>query len=81
MPTIFDDSAPNTVKAPPLIIYDCDEALFVPHDSYHFTPIAALEGDYGGFSCLAATDSHLYIIGGRPKTAPDPDAAGWETNV
>ena len=81
IPTIFDHSQPNTVKSPPLIIYDCETATFIPHDTYHYIPIEAFEGDYGGYSCLTATDTHLYVIGGRPKTLPDPNNFGWQTNV
>ena len=34
---------------------------------------------YIGYSCVASTDSQVFVIGGRPKTLPDHDS--WKTYV
>ena len=48
IPIIFDNTKPRSTKPPPLIIYDCDTATFIPYQSYNSTPIEAIDGDYGG---------------------------------
>eukprot|EP01083_Nonionella_stella_P175772 613116_1 len=80
IPIIIDNTKDNTVKAPPLIIYDCDTASFIPYQSYNYTPIESAHGDYGGYSCLTSTDTHVYFIGGRPKSLPPFDGT-WKTYV
>ena len=48
VPIIFDNSKPRTSKSPPLLIYDCETAKFIPYQSYDYMPIHAIQGDYGG---------------------------------
>ena len=85
IPIIFDNTPSSTtlstLKAPPLIIYDCESATFVSHKSYEYMPIEAMLFDYGGYSCLTSTKTHVYVIGGRPKSIPIPTESQWETLV
>ena len=60
IPIIFDTSKPRTTKSPPLIVYNCETAKFIPYQSYNYMPIHSINGDYGGYLLFIFHFSHFY---------------------